>query len=161
MADNNTPTAPTFQFNQVYLKDASFESPCSPEVFGPQNPNRNPAIDVQLKIQHQRVADTENIYEVVLAITCTAKSDEDTLFIAEVQQAGIFTLAGYEAAPLEKILEAACPNVLFPFAREAISQLVAKGGFPQLLLAPVNFEMMYEQKKSSPQPDAEGAPNSA
>ena len=82
MAENKTPTAPTFQFNQVYLKDASFESPCSPEVFGPKNPNRNPAIDVQLKIQHQRVADTDDIYEVVLAITCTAKSDEDTLFTA-------------------------------------------------------------------------------
>lgn len=161
MAENNTPTAPTFQFNQVYLKDASFESPCSPEVFGPKNPNRNPAIDVQLRIQHQRVTDTDDVYEVVLASTCTAKTDEDTLFIAEVQQAGIFTLNGYEPAQLEKMLEAACPNVLFPFMRETISQLVARGGFPQLLLTPVNFEIMYQNKNSSPQPDAEGAPNSA
>ena len=69
------------------------------------------------------------------------------MFIAEVQQAGIFTISGYTQEQLEKMLEAACPNVLFPFLRETVAALVAKGGFPQLLLSPVNFEMMYQQKK--------------
>ena len=155
MADNDAPASPTFQLNKFYLKDASFESPASPKVFGGQNSSQNPQIEVQLTISHERVPDTTDIHEVVLDGTCTAKTGEQTVFIAEVQQAGIFTISGYTQEQLEKMLEAACPNVLFPFLRETVAALVAKGGFPQLLLSPVNFEMMYQQKKDSRRTNAE------
>jgi preprotein translocase subunit SecB len=88
-----------------------------------------------------------NIYEVTLKATVTARHEEQAVFLAEVQQAGIFTVQGSSQEMQEMMLEAACPNVLFPFLRETVAGLISKGGFPQFLLGPVNFDAMYQQKK--------------
>ncbi|GIT54679.1 MAG: hypothetical protein Ct9H300mP16_18390 [Pseudomonadota bacterium] len=94
--------------------------------------------------------DQENgLFEAVLACTVTAKSGEETAFLAECEQAGVFTLKGYDESTLEQVLEGACPNMLFPYLRETVGQMVAKGGFPHLLLSPVNFDVMYQNKKAA------------
>ena len=127
---------------KIYLKDVSFESPMSPEIFS--KGEVKPAIDVQLTLHHKQLDKTYS--EVVLQITATSKSGEDTLFLIEVHQAGIFDIACDDVQQLEMIKEVACANILLPFARETIADLVAKGGFPQLLLNPINFEALYTQK---------------
>ena len=131
----------------MYLKDVSFESPAVPSIF--QSQSTNPKIDIQLKLENTALQ--ESLYEVALQITVTAKSEEDTIFLAEVQQAGIFAITGVSDADLPLALEIAAPNALLPFAREAISDLVTKGGFPQFLLAPINFEALHRQKVSGEQ----------
>jgi preprotein translocase subunit SecB len=131
-----------FAIQKIYLKDVSFESPNSPQVF--TNGDLQPQINVQINSSSQAVA--EDTYEVVLDITVTAKHEEKTAFLAEVKQAGIFTVAGFEPENTGGMIGAYCPEVLFPFAREAVSELVSKGGFSQLLLAPVNFNALYAQQ---------------
>jgi preprotein translocase subunit SecB len=131
-----------FAIQKIYLKDVSFESPNSPQAF--TNGEWQPQINVQLNSANQVIA--ENVYEVVLNITVTAKHEEKTAFLAEVKQAGIFTIAGFPAENIGGMVGAYCPEVLFPFAREAIAELVSKGGFPPLLLAPVNFNALYTQQ---------------
>ena len=131
-----------FAVQKIYLKDVSFESPNSPQSF--TGGDWQPEINVELNSSHQTLA--ENTYEVVLDITVTAKHDEKTVFLAEIKQAGIFSIAGFEQENLNGMIGAYCPEMLFPFAREAVSELVAKGGFPQLILAPVNFKALYTQQ---------------
>ena len=131
-----------FAIQKIYLKDVSFESPNSPQAF--TNGEWQPQINVQINSSNQAIAD--DTYEVVLDITVTAKHEEKTAFLAEVKQAGIFTIAGFPQENLGGMIGAFCPETLFPFAREAISELVSKGGFPQLLLAPVNFNALYTQQ---------------
>lgn len=131
-----------FAVQKIYLKDVSFESPNSPQSF--TGGDWQPEINVELNSSHQTLA--ENTYEVVLNITVTAKHDEKTVFLAEIKQAGIFSITGFEQENLNGMIGAYCPEMLFPFAREAVSELVAKGGFPQLLLAPVNFNALYTQQ---------------
>ncbi len=131
-----------FAIQKIYLKDVSFESPNSPQSF--TNGEWQPQINVQINSSNQTIA--ENVYEVVLNITVTAKHEEKTAFLAEVKQAGIFTMVGFPEENVGGMIGAYCPEVLFPFAREAISELVSKGGFPQLLLAPVNFNALYTQQ---------------
>jgi len=99
---------------------------------------------VQIHSSNQGIAD--DTYEVVLDITVTAKHEEKTAFLAEVKQAGIFTISGFSQENMGGMIGAFCPETLFPYAREAISELVSKGGFPQLLLAPVNFNALYTQQ---------------
>jgi preprotein translocase subunit SecB len=101
------------------------------------------------------------VYEVVLNVTVTAQQGDKTAFLAEIQQAGIFTLRGFDEQQMGSMLGAFCPNTLFPFAREAISDLVVKGGFPQLLLAPINFDALYAQKLRQESPASSPAPQSA
>ena len=108
------------------------------------NGDLQPQINVQINSSSQAVA--EDTYEVVLDLTVTAKHEEKTAFLAEVKQAGIFTVAGFEPETTGGMIGAYCPEVLFPFAREAVSELVSKGGFSQLLLAPVNFNALYAQQ---------------
>jgi preprotein translocase subunit SecB len=127
--------------HKIYVKDVSFEAPGSPKVFTEQ---WNPQVDVQLANQSQMLND--ELYEVVLGVTATVRSGEKTVYLAEVRQAGIFFIKGFGQEHLGIILGTACPNILFPFAREAVSDLVTRGGFPQLLLAPVNFDMLYQQE---------------
>jgi preprotein translocase subunit SecB len=117
-----------------------------------------PQINVQLNSSHQAVA--EGIYEVVLDVTITAKIEESTAFLVEVKQAGIFNIVGFAEENLGGMLEAYCPEVLFPYAREVVSELISKGGFPQLLLAPVNFNALYSEKmqqQTAASPDQEAA----
>jgi preprotein translocase subunit SecB len=131
-----------FAIQKIYLKDVSFESPNSPQAF--TNGDWQPQINVQINSSNQGIAD--DTYEVVLDITVTAKHEEKTAFLAEVKQAGIFTITGFSQENMGGMIGAFCPETLFPYAREAISELVSKGGFPQLLLAPVNFNALYTQQ---------------
>ncbi len=145
MAEENNP-APAengaeFSILRIYLKDVSLETPSSPEVFTQEF---KPEINLQLNTAIKRIE--EDLHEVVLNITVTAKQGEKTGFLVEVQQAGIFSLKGFDEAQKGTMLGAYCPNVLFPYAREEISALVSKGGFPPFLLAPINFDAMYAEK---------------
>ncbi|VAW52626.1 Protein-export protein SecB (maintains pre-export unfolded state) [hydrothermal vent metagenome] len=142
-----------FAIQKIYLKDVSFESPNSPQAF--TNSEWKPEISVQINSSNQTIA--ENTYEVILDITVTAKHEEKTAFLAEVKQAGIFTIAGFPQENLGGMIGAYCPETLFPFAREAVSELVSKGGFPQLLLVPVNFNALYTQQMQQQAEKVEGA----
>ena len=146
MADTAAEAAKSlFHLHQVFVKDASFESPCSPDVFTWKD--YRPETEVDLKAQHHEIDAKEHIHEVILKGTVTARHEEQVVFLAEVQQAGVFTVQGSNPEMQEMMLEAACPNVLFPFMRETIAGLISKGGFPQFLMGPVNFDAMYLQKK--------------
>ena len=136
-----------FHFDRIYLKDSSFESPRCPQVFS--EPDYNPKVDVQLRISHQVLDQEQGIFEVVLKVTVTATTSGQATFLIEIQQAGMFTITGLSPQQQERALEAACPNALFPFVREHVNHLATHGGFPSLLLQPVNFDTMYEQKKAS------------
>jgi preprotein translocase subunit SecB len=138
----------SFNLKKVYIKDISFESPQSPQVFLNE---QAPEVDVQMNITHSKLEDS-NLYEVVLTITVTAKSGDTNFFLCEVQQAGLFEVTG-ASDEMPMVLEIACPNILLPFVREAISDLVGKGGFPQLLINPINFEALFHQKMMAQQPE--------
>ena len=130
-----------FAMQRIYTKDLSFESPATPDIFRKQ---WQPAVNVDLNTKSNKVDDSDN-YEVVLTVTITAKMDEETAFLVEVQQAGVFLISGFEGENLRRLLGTAAPNILFPYARENIDSLCVKGGFPALMLAPVNFEALYQQ----------------
>nr|VFK25732.1 MAG: protein translocase subunit secB [Candidatus Kentron sp. MB]VFK29718.1 MAG: protein translocase subunit secB [Candidatus Kentron sp. MB]VFK74882.1 MAG: protein translocase subunit secB [Candidatus Kentron sp. MB] len=134
------PEAPDGQFaiHKVYTKDISFETPNSPDIF---RVDWRPELDVQLFTNTSRL--DVALYEVTLRITVTVKIEEKTAFLAEVNQAGIFGSDEPQEERLKYILGSFCPNILFPYARETVSDLVSRGGFPQFLLAPVNFDAIY------------------
>lgn len=144
-----------FSIQKIYLKDVSFESPNAPGVFteGEWKPEMNVQLNTEVK------AHPNDLHEVTLTVTVTAKQQEKTAFLVEVKQAGLFQLAGFEKEQMGGMLGAYCPETLFPYAREAISDLVGKGGFPQLLLSPVNFNALYMQHQQQQQ--AEAAPDTA
>ena len=136
---------PQVQFNlqRIYIKDLSFESPKAPAVFQSQ---WNPKVNLDLNTRHTELQ--EGIYEVVLSLSATVTNGEDEVtFIAEVQQAGIFAINGLDEAGMRHTLGAFCPNILFPYAREAIDSLVTRGSFPPLMLAPVNFDALFAQSE--------------
>ena len=132
---------PQFALQRIYIKDASFEAPNAPQVFQEQGQP-----ELQLNLGQKVAGLGEGVFEVVLTVSLTCTLNGKNAYLAEVQQAGIFTVRGFPEEHLGAILATACPNTLFPFAREAICDLVTKGGFPQLLLAPVNFEILYAQE---------------
>lgn len=142
-----------FAIQKIYLKDVSFESPNAPAVF--QDGEWKPEINVQINTEAKSA--NNNLHEVTLTVTVTAKQAENTAFLVEVKQAGLFQMSGFEQEQLGGMLGAYCPEVLFPYAREAISDLVGKGGFPQLLLSPVNFNALYMQHQQQQQAAAETA----
>jgi protein translocase subunit secB len=137
-AENNQQAEQNFAIQRVFLKDVSFEAPNSPDVF-----QQDWAPDVNLDLDTQSRELGEGIYEVVLRLTVTVKNQESSAFLCEVQQGGIFSVTGMDAPQLAHCLGAFCPNILFPYARETISSLVVKGTFPQLNLAPVNFDALF------------------
>ena len=130
-----------FAMQRIYTKDISFESPATPDVFRKQ---WQPAVNVDLNTKSDKIDDNGN-FEVVLSVTITAKVEEETAFLVEVQQAGIFMIAGIEGEDLRRVLGTAAPNILFPYARETIDTLCVKGGFPPVMLAPVNFDALFQQ----------------
>ncbi len=130
-----------FSIQKVYVKDVSFESPNAPTVFA--DGEWTPEVNLQINTTHNSVGN--NVHEVSLKITVTAKQNKKTAFLVEITQSGIFNITGFPPEQLAGMLGAFCPETLFPFAREVISDLVVKGGFPQLLLAPVNFNALYAQ----------------
>ena len=140
MAEEQAAPEKQFSIQKIYTKDMSFETPNSPQIFTEQ---WEPSVDFNLG---SNVQPLENgLYEVALAVTITVKSGEKIAYLVEVNQAGIFTLAGFSDEEMGPMVGSFCPNILFPYAREAITDLVTKGGFPQLLLAPVNFDALYAQ----------------
>ncbi len=142
-----------FAIQKIYLKDVSLESPNAPGVF--QKGQWQPEVNVQLNTEGKTIS--EGVHEVTLTVTVTAKQEGNTAFLVEVKQAGIFQMSGFAQEQLSGMLGAYCPEVLFPFAREAIADLVAKGGFPQLLLSPVNFNALYMQHQQQAQQKAQPA----
>ena len=147
--DENKPEQ-IFEIQRIYLKDASFESPSVPQIFTQEF---KPETSVDLNSNHRKLQD--NIYEVELNITLTAKVEENVAYLVEIKQAGIFGAAGYNDEQMGHMLSSYCPNLLFPFAREVISDLIVKGGFPQMLLAPINFDALYMQSLQNRQNSAE------
>jgi preprotein translocase subunit SecB len=130
-----------FVIQRLYVKDISFESPSAPEIFQSE---WTPEVDMDLQQQSQKLKD--DIYEVVLHITVTVKLKDKTAFLVEVKQAGIFTLKGFTDEQLGPMLGSFCPNILFPYARELISESVSRGSFPPLYLAPINFDVLYHEQ---------------
>ena len=138
--DENPSVSKQVMLNRIYVKDCSFESPRSPEVFlGPMNPE----VKVNMRTGTKKL--DGGVTEVVLTVTVEATDNSRSVFLAEVHQAGLFTIAGFSDGEMVAILASYCPNILFPYAREAISDLVGKGGMPALLLQPVNFDAVYAQ----------------
>jgi preprotein translocase subunit SecB len=128
---------------QLYVKDLSFEAPNTPQIF--QQSSIEPETELNIRNSHSAIGD--NLYEVILHISVHAKKDEQTIFLAEIDQAGLFLLNGYTPEQSNMLLGTQCPSTLFPYAREAISSLVGKGGFPPLILQPINFDALYAQAK--------------
>lgn len=135
------------QIQKIYCKDISFETPNSPQIF---TQNIQPEMKTELNTTVNVLQDS-NIFEVVLTVTVTAEYENKTAFLAEVNQAAIFNISGFDKPTLDGLLATYCPNLLFPYAREVVSELVSKGGFPQLVLQPVNFDAMYAQHLQSQQ----------
>lgn len=127
-----------FAIHKIYVKDLSLEAPNSPSVFRGE---WRPQVDIQLHSEAKRIE--PDVYEVVLTVTVTTKLQQMTAFLVEVHQAGIFGISGIPEGHLGPMLGSFCPNLLFPYARETVSDLVTRGGFPQFLLAPVNFDVLY------------------
>lgn len=144
MAEEQTPAqgatqqSAQFQIQRIYTKDLSFETPNSPKIF-----SKEWKPEVKLDLDSRSTKLENNLYEVVLAITVTTKVEEETAFLCEVQQAGIFAIGEMPEQNLAHMMGSFCPNVLFPYARETISNLVNRGTFPPLNLAPVNFDAIY------------------
>ena len=126
---------------KVYVKDASFEVPGAPHIFQEQGQPQ-----VQLNLSQQVGSLAENVYEVVLTVTVTCKLAEKTAYLAEVQQAGVFGMSGFDMNNRDAVLATYCPNVLFPYARQIVSDLIQNGGFPPFLLQPINFEALYAEQ---------------
>ncbi|MEX0622947.1 protein-export chaperone SecB [Saccharospirillum sp.] len=133
---------PQFAIQRIYTRDVSFESPNAPAIFREE---WKPQIKLDLNTRTRTL--DENVVEVVLIITVEAKIGEKTAFLTEVQQAGVFTVAGFPDETRDQMIGAYCPSVLFPYAREAVDTAVTKGSFPALMLAPVNFDALYLQNK--------------
>ena len=140
IAANPEATGPQFSVEKLYVKDVSFEAPGAPQVFQEQ---AQPQLQMNLNQRVQQLGD--NAYEVVLGVTLTCTVNEKTAYLAEVQQAGVFGLNGFDAAGLDAMLGAHCPAVLYPYARAAISDLVGNGGFTPFQLQPINFEALYAE----------------
>lgn len=142
------PSAPNFEIQRIYVKDSSYEAPNTPHTF---SEDWKPEVQLNLETKSNRIHD--NLHEVVLSVTATVNSNKKSAFVVEVHQAGIFMVSGFSNDQLHHMLGSFCPNILFPYARETISDMVVRGGFPQLILAPVNFDALYaqhmeEQKKT-------------
>lgn len=133
---------PVFSIEKIYVKDLSLEVPNAPQVFlGAEQPQ----LDVQLT-QSAQALEGGDLYEVTISVTLTAKGGDRTVFLVEAAQAGLFHIRNVPASDLDPILGMVCPNVLFPYLRETISDTVNRAGFPPVLLAPVNFEALYQQR---------------
>lgn len=129
---------------KIYVKDFSFESPQSPDIFAGAR-DWKPHSNLNLRSTHSQIKDKEDLFEVVLTITVETKQDDDSLFLVEIQQAGVFQIKGYEKEEFGHIVGSYCPSILFPYAREAVANVVARGGFPEFILQPINFDALYAQ----------------
>jgi preprotein translocase subunit SecB len=141
---------PVFSIEKLYVKDISLEIPNAPQAFLEREA---PQVDIQLHHESKPVED--GIYHTVLTVTVTAKAKDKTLFLAEVGQAGIFVIRNLPEGDLQPVLGIACPNILYPYVREVVSDVITRAGFPPVVLTPVNFEALYQaqlQSQASEQP---------
>lgn len=144
---------PVFSIEKLYVKDLSLEVPNAPQIFVERE---TPEIEIQLQSGANGLGD--DLYEAVLTVTVTAKRDETTYFLVEVAKAGVFMIKNIPESELAPVLGIACPNILFPYAREVVSDAVSRAGFPPVVLAPVNFEALYQQRvMEQQQMDQQGA----
>ena len=149
MTESESSQKPTFTIQRIFVKDSSFESPNAPGVF---LKDWKPEVNVDFQTKARRLED--NFHEIVLSVTATVKNEGDTAFCVEVHQAGVFAISDFPEEQHNHVIGSLCPGILYPYAREAISDMVSKGGFPQLLLSPINFDALYmqhleEQKKAA------------
>ncbi|MEO8418391.1 MAG: protein-export chaperone SecB [Methylophilaceae bacterium] len=156
MAEDNVAQAnqeqeqqPGFGIEKIYIKDLSLEIPHAPQIF-----IQREAPQVGVELSNAATKLDEGVYEVVITVTVTSKVEDKTVFLVEVAQAGIFRVSNVPAENLELVLGIGCPNILFPYAREAVSDIVTRGGFPPVLLNPINFEALYAQQKQQPVDEA-------
>ena len=152
-AANSTSNEPVFNIQRIYLKDASMEQPNSPQIFLEQY---SPAVDINLGIEQTQLG--EGVFEVALTGTVTAKIKDKTLFLVECKQAGIFEVSGFPADQVGPILGVNCPQMLFPYLRAQISDLIVRGGFPPVVLNEINFPAIYaaqleQQAQGTPTPN--------
>lgn len=139
-----------FMIQRIYVKDLSFETPNTPAVFQQQ---WEPELNLELNTANTKLE--EGVFEVVLTVTATVSNKKATAFLVEVKQAGIFTIQGAPENQLDHLLNSFCPNILFPYAREAITSQVIRGSFPQLVLAPINFDALYMQQVAEKQKETQ------
>jgi preprotein translocase subunit SecB len=148
--ENKTASAqdaqPAFGIEKLYVRDASIEVPNAPQIFTERTP---PQVNVELGNSAQKL--DEGVFEVAIKVTVTAKIGDKTAFLVETTQAGIFAIRNVPDENLEPILAVTCPNILFPYAREAVSDMVTRAGFAPVLLNPINFEALYLQQKEQAQ----------
>lgn len=142
MTNKNDTQEPQFQIHKLYIKDVTFQVPEGILAF--QN-EWNPNLSVDLDYSTNNLPEKDS-YEVILKIKTKVESGDKAIFNVEVHQAGIFTVSNIEKSQLEHALGSYCPNILYPYAREVISDIIMKGGFPQLCLAPINFDLLYQKK---------------
>lgn len=145
-----------FHIQKIYVKDLSFETPNSPQIFSEK---WKPEVNLEIRNTAKILAD--DVHEVILSLTATVKIEDQVAYLIEVQQAGIFNISGFEKINLAAMVGSYCPNILFPYARECVSDIVSKGGFPQLVLAPVNFDSLYNQHLQSMQNSDSGQPETS
>lgn len=150
---NEQAAGPVFAIEKLYVRDASIEVPNAPAIFTERT---TPQINVELGNNAQQVQ--EGIFDVSIKVTVTAKIEDKVAFLVEVTQSGIFAIRNVPAENMEPVLAVACPNILFPYAREAISDMVTRAGFMPVLLNPINFEALYMQQQQQAAQQA-GAPN--
>lgn len=141
-AQASAPPQPVFQIEKLYVKDLSLEVPNAPQVFMQAE---NPQLEIQ--VSNTAAQFTEGMFDVTVTVTVTARAGEKTVFLAEVAQAGIFSVRGVPVENLDPLLGIGCPTILYPYAREAISDLVTRAGFPVVVLAPVSFEQIYMERQ--------------
>jgi len=153
MTDEQTPEAaveeqqqPQFQLQKLYMKDVSFELPNAPQIF-----QEDGQVEIKMNLAQKVENLSDGVHEVTLTVTVTANLGEKTAYLAEVQQAGIFAITGLNEQAAHAAVNTLCPHTLFPYARRAITDLVADGGFPPLVLQPINFDQIYAQRMQEAQ----------
>ena len=143
MPDSQQATDIQFSLEKIYVKDLSYEAPNVPAVFLKES---QPELSVQIEISHDTVDKEQGIFEAVLQLTVTAQQEEKNIFLVEIHQAGLFRIQGIPDDQMLPVLEINCPNILLPYAREVVSSLIGHGGFPPLLINPINFEALFQQR---------------
>ena len=144
MAEQENGAEKRLSITKIYLKDSSFESPQSPAIFRRQD--WKPTTNLNLRSSHEPVEGP--LHEIVLTLTVEAKEEDKTCFLIELQQAGLFEISGYDEQEFKAIVGSFCPNILFPYARESIASMVQKGGFPEFVLQPINFDALFMQAQA-------------
>ena len=146
-------SGPVFAIQRIYLKDLSFETPMGPSVFQKQ---WQPKVNQDLNTKNTKLEN--DLYEVALRLTLTVTDGEDTIYILEVKQAGIFAIKGLDPKQITHVIDTTCPNILFPYAREAVDSVLSKGSFPALMLPPINFDALFASALKQAEEEGKDAP---